>query len=364
MSLLSKAAVLQTSPGWLEVGEVEIDAPDRREVLIRMAGSGLCHSDLHFMTAKYPTALPIVMGHESSGVVEEVGADVTYVKPGDHVITCLSTFCGECEDCLTGHPNLCQARTLGRARDERPRVSRAGQPVNQFAGLGAFSELLLVHEHSLVKVSHDIPLDRAALIGCGVITGVGAVVHTARVEPGATVAVIGCGGVGLNVVQGAILAGARRVIAVDLRASKLALAREFGATDVVDGSAVDAVEAVKELTGGGVEHAFEAIGSVSATEQAFGMLRRGGTATVIGMIPVGESVRIPGPAFLQEKRLQGSFMGSNRFRVDIPNLVELYLQGRLKLDQLISARLSFEQVNEGFKAMEGGDVARSVIVAD
>jgi S-(hydroxymethyl)glutathione dehydrogenase / alcohol dehydrogenase len=360
--ITTTAAVLHETPGWLDVGEIQIDEPGRNEVLIRMAASGLCHSDLNFMSAKYPVPVPIVMGHESSGVVEAVGADVTYVKPGDHVVTCLSTFCGECAACLTGHPNLCSSTTLGRPAEARPRLSEHDHPVNQFAGLGSFSEVLLVHEHSLVKVSKDIPLDRAALIGCGVITGVGAVFHTTRVEPGSTVAVIGCGGIGLNVVQGAILAGAGRVIAVDLRASKLALARRFGATDTVDASAVDAVEAVAELTGGGVDYSFEAIGVVAATEQAFGMLRRGGTATVIGMIPVGQNVQIPGSALLQEKRLQGSFMGSNRFRVDIPQLVELYLQGRLKLDELISARISIGQVNEGFKVLETGEVARSVIV--
>jgi S-(hydroxymethyl)glutathione dehydrogenase / alcohol dehydrogenase len=357
-----RAAVLHQTPGGLDVGDIDVDGPARNEVLVRVVGSGLCHSDLNFMSAKYPVPVPIVMGHESAGVVEAVGADVTYVQAGDHVITCLSAFCGECAFCVTGHPNLCQSGTLQRSADLRSRLQEGGELLHQFAGLGSFAEMMVVHEHAVVKVTPDIELDRAALIGCGVITGVGAVFNTAKVAPGSTVAVIGCGGIGLNVVQGAILAGAARVIAVDLRASKLSMATAFGATDTVDASAVDAVEAVTELTGGGVDYSFEAIGVAAATEQAFAMLGRGGTATVIGMIPVGQVVQIPGSALLQEKTLQGSFMGSNRFRVDIPRLVDFYLQGRLKLDELISARIHLDDINAGFEAMETGEVARSVIV--
>ena len=223
---------------------------------------------------------------------------------------------------------------------------------------------MLVHEHAIAKVRPDMPMAQAALIGCGVTTGVGAVIHTAKVEPGSTVAVIGCGGVGLSAINGAEIAGAARIIAVDMVPSKLELARKFGATDVVNAGEGDPVEAVRELTGGGVHYSFEAIGLKATTEQAFKMLNRGGVATVIGMIPVGTNVEIHGPEFLVEKKLQGSNMGSNRFRVDMPRFVEFYLQGRLHLDDLISRKIKLEDVNEGLAALETGEVARSVIMFD
>ncbi|HZT66803.1 MAG TPA: Zn-dependent alcohol dehydrogenase [Acidimicrobiales bacterium] len=357
-----RAAVLRQCPGWLEVSDIDVDKPGRREVLIRTAAAGLCHSDLHFIEGKYPAQTPLVLGHESAGIVQAVGDDVAYVAPGDHVITCLSVFCGHCEYCLSGRPALCQSPEVRRSRGEGPRLSEGGIALGQFANLGSFAEEMLVHEHAVVKVSPDIPLDRAALIGCGVTTGLGAVFNTARVPAGATVAVIGCGGIGLNCVQGAYLAGASRIIAVDRLAPKLEMARAFGATDVVDASAGDPVAQVLELTAGGVEYAFEAIGLAVVAEQAFNMLRRGGTATVIGMIPPGEMVKLPGVAFLGEKKIQGSTMGSNRFRVDMPRYVELYLQGRLKLDELVSARISLDEVNDGFRSLQGGETARSVIV--
>ncbi len=357
-----RAAVLRECPGWLEVTDVQVDTPEPREVLVRTAAAGLCHSDLHFMEGKYPPITPVVMGHESAGVVEAVGSDVTYVQPGDHVVTCLSAFCGECEFCLTGRPQLCQAPELRRLPEQKPRLSTDGTALGQFAGLASFAELLLVHERAVVKVTPEIPLDRAALIGCGVTTGLGAVFNTARVAPGATVAVIGCGGIGLNCVQGARLAGASRIIAIDLVDAKLEMALDFGATDIVDASKGDPVATVVEMTSGGVEYAFEAIGLATTAEQAFNVLRRGGTATVIGMIPPDQMVQLPGPAFLTEKRIQGSAMGSNRFRLDVGRYVDLYLQGRLKLDELVTARIRLEEVNEGFKAMQRGEVARSVVV--
>src|SRR5262245_21373760 len=297
-----KAAILEEIPGELVVDDVQISAPQGQEVLIRTAFAGLCHSDLHFMEGKYPCPLPAVLGHESSGVVEAVGPDVTHVQPGDHVITCISGFCGACGYCLSGRPNLCDKTSL-RTDPSASRITRNGQPVFQFFDLASFGEQLLVHENYLVKIRPDMPLDKAALIGCGVTTGVGAVINTARVRPGETVAVIGCGGIGLNAIQAAAIVGAGRVIAVDRVASKLALARTFGATDVVDASATDPVMAVLELSAGGVDHAFEAIGLSVAAQQAFGMLRKGGTATVIGMIPFGEKVAIDGFQLLMEKKL-------------------------------------------------------------
>ncbi len=256
-----KAAVLTSIPGELTVEDVAIDKPQKNEVLIRTAAAGLCHSDLHFMEGKYPYLTPTVPGHESAGVVEAVGEDVTYVQPGDHVITCLSVFCGHCDYCLSGRTNLCAGKSLvARGFEGTPRLSMNGQPVFQFLDLSSFGEYMLVHQNAVVKVTKDIPLDRAALIGCGVTTGVGAVFNTARVQAGSTVAVIGCGGVGLNCVQGAALAGACRVIAVDMVPLKLKLAEQFGATDLVDASKGDAVQQVQELTGGGVDYSFEAIG--------------------------------------------------------------------------------------------------------
>ena len=359
-----KAAVFRAVNTPMDVEDVQIDKPGPREVLVRTAAAGVCHSDMHFFNGTYPGAVPCVLGHESAGIVEDVGELVTYVKPGDHVITCLSVFCGHCEYCLTGHMSLCQEPEVRRGHDEAPRLSKGGHGLTQFANLGSFAEQMLVHEHAVVKVRKDMPLDRAALIGCGVTTGVGAVIHTAAVEPGATVAVIGCGGVGLSAVNGAAIAGASKVIAVDMVASKLDLARKFGATDTVDASAGDAVEQVRDLTDGGVHYSFEAIGLKVTAEQAFRMIRRGGTATIIGMIPPGEMVQLHGPDFLSEKKIQGSMMGSNRFRVDMPRFVDFYLQGKLHLDDMISSRIKLGDVTDALLALDTGEVARSVIVFD
>jgi S-(hydroxymethyl)glutathione dehydrogenase/alcohol dehydrogenase len=356
-----RAAILPQIPSMLEVTEIQVDTPGPREVLVRTVAAGLCHSDLHFMEGKYSHDTPTVLGHEAAGVVEAVGADVTHVKPGDHVIGCLSIFCGHCEYCLSGRPVLCNREGLERGTGQRPRLSRDGAPLHQFLRLSAFAEMMLVHENTLVKIREEMPLDRAALIGCAVTTGLGAVFNTAKVTPGSTVAVIGCGGVGLNSVQGAVIAGAGRVIAVDTNPWKLELARTFGATELVDAAAGDPVEQVRDLTGGGVEFAFEAIGLKITAEQSFAMLRKGGTATIIGMIPEGERIELPGSEFLDEKRIQGSNMGSNRFRIDMPRYVDLYLSGRLKLDELVSARIGLDQINDGFDAMRRGEVARSVI---
>ena len=363
-----KAAVLEHIPGELVIDDVQLGEVGPHEVVVRTAAAGLCHSDLHFMEGKYPCQVPTVLGHESAGVVEAVGSLVSYVKPGDHVISCISGFCGACGYCLSGRPNLCDkvglSDPLSRSPAGPPRLRRGDQPVFQFADLSSFAEQLLVHENMLVKIRPDMPLDKAALIGCGVTTGVGAVLNTAKVRPGDVVAVIGCGGIGLNAVQAAAIVGAGRIIAVDMVASKRDLALAFGATDVVDASAGDAVAAVLELTGGGVDHAFEAIGLSATAQQAFNMLRKGGTATVIGMIPLGQKVEIDGFQLLLEKRLQGSNMGSNRFRIDMPQYIEWYLAGKLKLDELVSAVMPLEKINDGFEALKGGEVARQLVTFD
>ncbi len=357
-----KAAVFREVNVPMEIEEIQVSKPGPREVLIRTSAAGICHSDMHFFNGTYPGKVPMVLGHESAGVVEEVGSDVHYVKPGDHVITCLSVFCGHCEQCLTGHLSLCQEPETNRSKEEEPRLSKESHSLTQFAQLGSFAEQMLVHEHAIVKIREDMPMDRAALIGCGVTTGFGAVIHTAAVEPGSTVAVIGCGGIGLSAINGAAIAGAARVIAIDMVESKLELARKFGATDTVNASDGNAVGEVIEMTGGGVHYSFEAIGLKIAAEQAFQMLRAGGTATVIGMIPPGDMVTIHGVDFLSEKKIQGSMMGSNRFRVDMPRFVDFYLQGRLHLDDLVSNRIQLTDINEGMAALETGEVARSVIM--
>lgn len=359
-----KAAVLREVRKPLQIEDVQISKPGPHEVLIRTAAAGVCHSDLHFVEGSYPHPLPAVLGHESAGVVEAVGSEVRTVKPGDHVITCLSAFCGHCEHCLTGHMSLCVSPDTKRGDEDEPRLTSPKGPMMQYLNLSSFAEQMLVHEHACVAIRKDMPLDRAALIGCSVMTGVGAVMHTSNVRPGDTVAVIGCGGVGLSAINGAAIAGAGRIIAIDVVPGKENFARAFGATDFVNAAETDPVKAVIELTKGGVQHSFEALGMTKTAEQAFNMLRRGGTANIIGMIPVGQSISLMGAAFLGEKRIQGSMMGSNRFPVDMPRLVDMYMAGKLKLDDMISQRLKLEQVNEAFAEMKTGSIARSVIVFD
>lgn len=359
-----KAAVLREVGRPLSIEDVQISKPGPHEVLIRTVAAGVCHSDLHFLEGSYPYPLPAVLGHESAGVVEQVGSEVRTVKPGDHVITCLSAYCGHCDQCLTGHLSLCASTETQRHVDEETRLVQAGTSINQFLNLSSFAEQMLIHEHACVAIRKDMPLDRAALIGCAVTTGIGAIIHTSKVRPGETVAVIGCGGVGLAAIAGAAIAGAGRIIAIDRLASKLELAKAFGATDLVDASAGDPVQQVVELTTGGVHHAIEAIGLKVTAEQSFKMLRRGGTATIIGMIPVGTMIELHGAEFLGEKKIQGSLMGSNRFPVDMPRFVDFYMSGKLDLDRMISQRIRLEQVNDAFEELRRGEVARSVIMFD
>jgi S-(hydroxymethyl)glutathione dehydrogenase/alcohol dehydrogenase len=359
-----KAAVLHEQNTPMEIEDVEISKPGPREVLVRPVAVGVCHSDLHFLDGSYPYMLPTILGHESAGIVEEVGRDVTYVKKGDHVITCLSAFCGSCDKCLTGHLSLCNSPEVSRKPEDQPRLSQGGKPVHQFLNLSSFAELMLIHEHALVKVREDMPMDRAALIGCSTTTGVGAVFHTAGVEPGSKVAVIGCGGVGLAAINGAAIAGAGQIIAVDMVDSKLELAKVMGATHTVNAGSGDAVGEVLELTKGGCDYTFEAIGLKATAEQAFKMLGRGGTATVIGMIPVGTMVELHGVEFLSEKKIQGSNMGSNRFRVDMPRFVEFYLAGKLHLDEAIAKHIKLSEVNEALEALKTGQEARHIIMMD
>ena len=359
-----RAVIFHDKEQPLTVEDVDIDAPREHEVLVRTVASGICGSDLHYLdgTSLMPET-PAVMGHEGAGIVEAVGPGVTYVKPGDHIIACLSVYCGACEYCLSGRSNLCQAKPE-RGPDEPPRLSQNGEARHQHARIGSHAEQMLLHENGLVKIREDMPLDKASLIGCGVTTGLGAALRTARVEPGSTVAVYGTGGVGLSALQGAVIAGARMVIAVDIFDHKLERARALGATHTVNASEGDPVEAIRELTDGGVDFSFEAIGNPAVGRQAFDSVRPGGTATIIGVMPVDSVIEIPGRELLSEKKLQGSNMGSNRLRIDLPRYIDLYLMGRLKLDELITNRGTLDDANDMFQSALAGEEARAIFTFD
>jgi S-(hydroxymethyl)glutathione dehydrogenase/alcohol dehydrogenase len=360
-----KAAVMRAQGAPLEIEDIDIDDPEPQELIVRTRAVGVCHSDLHVVDGGIPVPPPVVLGHEPAGIVEEVGSQVRQFAPGDHVIGCLSVFCGHCDDCATGRPYLCGGEATLRGEGERPRLSKNGEPLQQFTHLGAFAERMLVHENAVVKIRDDMPLDRAALIGCGVTTGLGAALNTAGVRPGQTTAVVGCGGVGLSIIQGCRIAGAGRIIAVDTARWKLELAHELGATDGISALEGDARKQVLELTGGGVEIAFEAIGTAETARQAVGMVRKGGTAVLVGVVPVGTQVEVHAAELvLRGKSVVGCLMGSNRFRVDMPRYVDLYLRGQLKLDEMITARLPLEGVNEALESMRKGTAARSVLVFD
>jgi S-(hydroxymethyl)glutathione dehydrogenase/alcohol dehydrogenase len=362
-----QAAVFRKVHAPLTIESVDIDKPASREVLVRTAATGVCHSDLHVVEGHSRFALdrPIVLGHEGSGVVEAIGGEVTSLRPGDHVVACLSGFCGSCAQCLGGHPNLCVGGIVTRSESAPPRLSQRGEPFRQFIGISSYAERMLLHENSLVRIDPDLPLDRAALVGCGVLTGVGAALRTSGLEAGQTVAVFGCGGVGLSIVQGARIGGARQIIAVDIFESKLEMARRVGATHVVNSRQEDPVKAVRALTAGaGVDHAFEAVGNTTLVRQAIESLAIRGTATIVGVLPPDAMIEFPWMAIRPECRVQTSRMGSNRFRVDIPRYLDFYRQGRLMLDEMVSRRGHLMDINDAFRAMKAGEVARTVLVFD
>jgi S-(hydroxymethyl)glutathione dehydrogenase/alcohol dehydrogenase len=359
-----KAAVIDGVGAPFAIHDIAIAEPIGREVLIDVRASGLCHSDLHVASNDVGFPLPAVLGHEVAGVVAACGPGVSGFRPGQHVVTSPIASCGHCTGCRTGRPFQCRApQEAQRPPGAAPRLSRDGEALTQFIGVGGFAEQVLVHENSVVAVSEDIPFDRAALLGCGVVTGAGAAINSARIRPGDTAVVIGCGGVGLNVVQGAALAGARRIIAVDLQPGKLELARVFGATDTVDPSQTDAVAAVRELTGGGASHAFEVIGLRQTAMDAVAMLGIGGTAYLIGVHRPGATIDITpfGDLMGRQKGIRGVAMGSTNLKVDIPLYADLYLQGRFKLDELVSNHIGLDGIDAGYEALRGGSVARSVI---
>ncbi|MCV9994255.1 Zn-dependent alcohol dehydrogenase [Paeniglutamicibacter sp. ZC-3] len=359
-----KAAVVSEVKGAFEVLEIAIDNPAPQEVLIDVRASGLCHSDLHVASNDVGFPMPAVLGHEISGVVAALGSAVTGLAVGDHVVTSPVHSCGACSSCRAGRPYQCRVPShTNRAPGTAPRLSLDGRALTQFIGVGGFAEQVLVHQNTVVPVPREIPFDKAALLGCGVVTGAGAAINTARIRPGDTVVVIGAGGVGLNVIQGARLAGASRIIAVDLQPAKLELATVFGATDVINGGDSDAVAEVLRLTGGGVTHAFEVIGLKRTTEQAVAMLEVGGTAYLIGVHQPGSTIDITpfGDLMGKQKGIRGVAMGSSNIAIDIPMYANLYLQGRFKLDELVSSHIGLDGIEQGYQSLRSGAVARSVI---
>ena len=362
-----KAAVFRKVHEPLTIEGVEIDKPWGREVLVRTVATGVCHSDLHVVDGlgRFPLDRPFVLGHEGAGIVEAVGEDVTSLRVGDHVVACLSGFCGNCAQCLSGHPNLCTGGIVTRPDSGKPRLSQGGKPFRQFLGISSYGERMLLHQNSVVRIDPELPLDRAALVGCGVLTGVGAALRSAGLEPGQNVAVFGCGGVGLSIIQGARIGGARQIIAVDVFPAKLDMAKRVGATHTVDASQDDPVKAVRALTGGaGVDHAFEAVGIAKLVRQAIESLAIRGTATIVGVLPPEATIEFPWMAIRPECKVQTSRMGSNRFRTDIPLYLDFYRQGRLMLDEMVTKRGPIEDINEAFRAMKAGEVARTVLTFD
>lgn len=360
-----RAAVLYEHDTPLVIEEIELDPPKTGEVVVRMAASGVCRSDLHVIKGVHPTPLPAILGHEGAGIIEEVGPGVKNVKPGDHVLLSWLPYCGRCRWCTRGRPSLCENvewSELGTLADGTVRFRRGDLPIHHYIATSSFSERAVVPAQCAIPVGADLPLRELALMGCAVMTGVGAVLNTAGVRPGDNVAVVGCGGVGLNCVQGASIAEASRIIAIDTEERKLKLAQDLGATDLVNASESSVLENVLDLSGGGVDYSFEAIGYPDTIELAVGLLGRGGQAILVGMAP--PEARIPFDALtmtLQEQTIKGCWYGSVRPPADFPLLVELYRAGKLRLDSLIKT-CKLDEINEAFQAMESGEVARSVIM--
>ena len=353
----------------LTIEEVDLAPPGPGEVLIRIAAAGLCHSDLSVINGDRPRPMPMALGHEASAVVQQVGDGVADLQAGDHVVVVFMPSCGHCQPCAGGRPALCEpgaaANGAGTLLSGARRISHVGNTVNHHLGCSVFAEHAVVSRHSLVKIDRDIPLVEAALFGCAVLTGVGAVINTARIQAGATVAVIGLGGVGLAAVMGAQAAGARQVIAVDLSDDKLAHALTVGATHVVNSRAPDAAAQIKALSGGGVEFAFEFAGAIKALELAYAVTARGGTTVTAGLPPPTAMLPIPAVSLVAEERtLKGSYIGTCVPSRDIPRYIALYRQGRLPVDRLLSGRMKLEDINAGFDALHEGRAIRQVVVFD
>lgn len=369
MDMKSKAVVYRADGTTVQVEDIVVQAPGPHEVMIKLGACGVCHSDLSVTNGTLPLPAPVILGHEGAGVVCQVGESVTELKVGDTVISCFVNSCGACRYCASGKPNLCDMgnTTPYTLPGGQPRTfDKDGKPLNAMGGCGVMAEYATLHRNNVIKVAPGVPLDRCALIGCGVMTGWGAACNTAKVEPGSICVVFGAGGVGLSTIQGCQNAGATMIVAVDMLASKLELAKTFGATHVLDASkSENVVKELRKLTGGGADYAFECVGHGEIVAQAYGCLRKGGTAVVVGLAGPANITTLKTASFaLEEKTLKGSYYGSTRPRHDFPRLLGLYQAGKLKLDELITQRYRIEDAPQAFDDLANGRNARGVIVFD
>jgi len=351
----------------LSVEEVELDPPGEGEVLIKTGAAGLCHSDLSMINGTMQRKLPMVPGHEAAGIVEEVGKNVTQCKVGDHVVMSFVPICGKCEYCTSGRSNLCvtafNARATGALINGERRLSLNGGILHHTNGVSCYAEYMVACEDSIIVIDDDVPMVDAALFGCAVVTGVGAVVNTAKIPAGSTIAVVGLGGVGLCALLGGIVAGAARIVAIDLADDKLGLARQLGATDTFNAADPDCVDQVVEATKGGVEYAFEVAGAVKAMETAYAVTRRGGMTVTSGLSHHQESFQVPHAQLVVDERgIKGSYMGSCVVRQDVPRFIELYKQGKLPVDKLRSGNIGLDGLNEGFDKLASGNAVRQMLV--
>ncbi|MEA3194991.1 MAG: hypothetical protein QOD26_3324 [Betaproteobacteria bacterium] len=364
MTRKAKAAICRELNKPIVVEDIAVESPGRGEVLVKLGACGVCHSDLSAINGTIALPLPLVLGHEGAGVVEEIGEGVSDVAKGDHVVFSFIYMCGKCRFCVAGRPVLCleQGKALTTPLAGKPRThDAAGKPLNIFSGCGSMAEYATVSAENLIRIDPKIPLDCAALVGCGVTTGVGAVFNTAKVQPGSSVAVFGCGGVGLSVVQGARIAGAEKIIAIDTLDAKLQMAKQFGATDTLSAKE-DAVKALKKMTGGGPDYAFECVGSGELAGTAYRAIRRGGLAVVVGVAKPSDSTSLRTMTLpFEEKTITGSYFGSCVPRVDFPRMLALYLAGQLKLEELITRRYPIAEAPQAFADLESGRNARGVI---
>lgn len=361
-------AAVQYIPGEpIHVEEIELDPPAAHEVRVRMVAAGICHSDYHVVTGELPAYLPMALGHEGAGIIEEIGPGVTNYKVGDHVVLSFMPSCGICPSCTSGHSNLCDKGTntgAGPLLDGTFRMHKDGQNIGQFCFVSTFSEYTVVPDISLIPIEEHYPLNRAVLVGCAVLTGIGSVIHRARVTPGSTVLVVGCGGIGTNIIQGATLAGARMIIAVDIHDFKLETARIFGATHTINSRKVDPARETRKLTeGAGVEYAFDAIALAETTAQAYKALAKNGILVIVGLAPATQlSLPIaPLNLVLSQKAVMGVLYGDARPRNDIPTMLKMYEAKQLKLDELVTRTYTLDQINEAYADLIAGRIIRGII---